>query len=268
MSRRVLALVLVFLFQGIAIAHEFWMRPKKFRYTVGEEAKIDFVVGENFNGEPWDLNVHKVEKMELITSTGKRDLTSAVKSTKGNNLTYKMAAQGTHLFTLRSNTASIDLEAEKFNAYLTEDGIDNIIQRRKERNETALGVKEHYQRFSKLLLQSGTTMDEVYKRNVGFPIEIIPETNPYRLASGDYLGCKVLYQNKPLAHQLVKVWSIVGNRTFVQNMYTENDGTIKFPVSSVGPWMVSTVTMEPSDKEGVDYESMWASLVFGVDRYR
>src|SRR6186713_1197429 len=117
MSRKILALVLVFLFQGVAIAHEFWLRPKKFRYAVGEEVKIDFVVGENFNGEPWDLNVHKVEKLELITSTGKRDLTSSVKQTKGNNLTYKMAAQGTHLFALRSDVASIELDAEKFNAY-------------------------------------------------------------------------------------------------------------------------------------------------------
>jgi uncharacterized GH25 family protein len=266
MTRKILALALMLLFQGIGMAHEFWLRPKKFRYAVGEEVKIDFVVGENFNGEFWDMNLHKVEKLELITSTGRRDLTSAVKPTKGSNLTYKMAAQGTHLFTLKSNTAIIELDAEKFNSYLAEDGADNISQRRKERNETGAGVKEQYQRFAKLLLQSGTTRDEVYKRNVGFPLEIIPDANPYKLASGDYLGCRILYENKPLAHQLVKVWSTLGNRSFLQNMYTENDGTIKFPLSNTGPWMVSTVRIEPSDKKGVDYESKWASLVFGIDQ--
>src|SRR4029077_9139328 len=125
-------------------------------------------------------------------------------------------------------------------------GIDNIIQHRKANNQTGLGAKEHYQRFAKLLLQGGTATDEVYKRNVGFPIEIIPDANPYKLKSGDYLGCKILFENKPLAHQLVKVWSILGNRTFLQNMYTENDGTIKFPISSTGAWMVSSVRMQPS----------------------
>jgi uncharacterized GH25 family protein len=265
MKPRILLLVSLVLLGSLATGHEFWLRPKKFRYAVGEEAKIDFVVGENFNGEFWDLTLHKVEKLELITAFGKKDLTSFVKKTKGNNLLYKIGSQGTHLFALRSNKAFIELEAEKFNEYLSEDGLDNIIQRRKDQNETGSPAKENYQRFAKLLLQGGTTTDEVYKRNVGFPLEIIPDANPYRLKSGEYLGCKILFESKPLAHQLVKVWSIVGNRSFLQNMYTESDGTIKFPISSTGPWMVSTVRMEPSNNEGVDYESMWASLVFGID---
>jgi len=37
----------------LAAAHEFWLQPKKFRYNVGEDVKIDFLVGENFTGEAW-----------------------------------------------------------------------------------------------------------------------------------------------------------------------------------------------------------------------
>lgn len=265
MKRKLLLLSFVCVTGTIALAHEFWLRPKKFRFAVGEEVKLDFVVGENFTGDFWDLGRHKVEKVELITAFGKKDLTTSVKPTKGTNLTYKVAGQGTQLITLQSNKAFIELDAEKFNAYLAEDGLEEIIQHRKERNETGLGAKEHYQRFAKLLLQSGTTLDEVYKRNAGQRLEIIPDTNPAKLRSGDYMGCRVLFENKPLAHQLVKVWSILGNRVFLQNMYTENDGTIKFPISSAGPWMVSTVKMLPSDTGEVDYESLWSSLVFGVE---
>jgi len=265
MRRRLLLLLIVCITGTIALSHEFWLRPMKFRFAVGEEVKVDFVVGENFTGEYWDLAKHKVEKLELITAFGRKDLTNSVKATKGTNLTYKVSGQGTQLIAMQSNKAFIELDAEKFNAYLAEDGIENIIQLRKDKNETGIGAKEHYQRFAKLLLQSGTTMDEVFKRNVGHKLEIIPDTNPSRLKSGDYMACRVLFENKPLAHQLVKVWSILGNRVFLQNMYTENDGTIKFPISSMGPWMVSTVKMQPADNEEVDYESIWASLVFGVE---
>jgi uncharacterized GH25 family protein len=265
MKRRSLLLLLIVTTVTLGLAHEFWLRPKKFRYTPGEEVKIDLVVGENFTGEPWDLTRHRVEKMEWITTSARKDITNLVKPTKGNNLTYKVAGQGSQLIVMQSNTALIELDAEKFNAYLEEDGIEEIIQRRKDRNETGLGAKEHYQRFSKLLLQSGTTFDDVYKRNVGHPLEIIPESNPSKLKSGDYLACKVLFQGKPLAHQLVKVWNMMGNRAFLQNMYTENDGMIRFPISGTGPWMVSSVKMLPSDDEQVDYKSMWASLVFGVE---
>ena len=57
----------------------------------------------------------------------------------------------------------------------------------------------------------------------------------------------------------------MGNRIFQQDIYTEDDGTIKFPISNDGPWMVSAVKMVASEKEGADYESSWASLVFGIE---
>src|SRR5688572_31173094 len=165
MGRRGAFIFAILLTGTLSMAHEFWLRPKKFKYAVGEEVKIDFVVGENFTGDFWDMSKHRVEKLELITAYGKKDLTKSVKPTKGTNLTYKVASQGTQLITIQSNKAFIDLDAEKFNAYLAEDGLEDIIQLRKDRNETGSGAKEHYQRFCKLLLQSGTTIDEVYKRN-------------------------------------------------------------------------------------------------------
>jgi uncharacterized GH25 family protein len=93
----------------------------------------------------------------------------------------------------------------------------------------------------------------------------VPDQNPYALKAGDYLGCKVLYEGKPSAHTMVKVWGHVGNKIFLQNAYTENDGTVKFPISANGPWMISAVRMEKSKDPKVDWESSWASLVFGVE---
>jgi uncharacterized GH25 family protein len=96
-------------------------------------------------------------------------------------------------------------------------------------------------------------------------VEVIPLSNPYTLKSGDYLECEIQYEGKPLPHQLVKVWSFIGNRAFLQPVYSENDGHIKFPISNTGPWMVSFVKMVESTKPNADYESMWASLVFGIE---
>jgi uncharacterized GH25 family protein len=246
-------------------AHEFWLQSAQYNYAVGEEMKVDFVVGENFTGEFWDLAKNKVEKAEMHFPGGMIDLTPSVKPTKGKNLSYKFLKEGTHVLALKSNTAFIEKEGEKFNEYLKEDGLENILEQRIKSNSLAQPAKEFYQCFAKLIVQSGTVIDETYRKRAGFRFEIIPLANPYALKSGDYLECRVLYENKPSAHQLVKVWSHVGNRIFLQNIYTENDGTLKFPISSSGPWMVSTVKMIPSEKEGADYQSMWASLVFGIE---
>jgi uncharacterized GH25 family protein len=264
--KRLLALVFVVGLSSLALAHEFWMQPKKFRYAVGEEVKIDLLVGENFSGESWDLTKHKVETAQVISAYGKKDLKSTVKATKENNLFYKLATEGTHLFSLTSNQAYLELDAEKFNAYLEEDGIDDILALRKKNNELDKPSREIYSRFAKLLVQSGNKADDVFKRKLGFKVEVIPLQNPYSLKNGDYLECEIQYEGKPLPHQLVKVWSFIGNRAFLQPVYTENDGRLKFPISNTGPWMVSFVKMVESTKPNTDYESMWASLVFGIEQ--
>lgn len=264
MRKSILTLLVVVL-AGLANAHEFWLKPQKYRYSVGENLIIDLMVGENFSGELWDMTRHKVEKLELYTTAGKRDMTKEVKPTKGKNVAYKVLAEGTHLFALKSNAAFIELEAEKFNDYLKEDGLENIIERRTKKGETDKPAKEFYTRYAKLIVQSGSRNDELYKRKVGLKHEIIPLNNPSLLKSGDYMECRVLFNNEPARHQLVKVWNIIGNRTFLQNIYTEDDGSIKFPISNAGPWMVSTVRMEPSENPQADYESSWASLVFGIE---
>jgi uncharacterized GH25 family protein len=264
--KKLLALLFVVGLTSLASGHEFWMQSKKFRYSVNEEAKIDFLVGENFTGEPWDLTKHKVETAQVLSAYGKKDLKTVVKPAKENNLTYKFTNEGTHLFSLTSNQAYIELDAEKFNAYLEEDGIDNIVALRKKNNQMAKPSRENYSRYAKLLVQSGNKPDDVYKRKLGLRVEIIPLQNPYSLKTGDYLECEVQYEGKPVPHQLVKVWSYIGNRAFLQPVYSENDGRIKFPISNTGPWMVSFVKMIESTKPDVDYESMWASLVFGIEQ--
>ena len=265
MKRKVLITLIVILASALTQAHEFWLQPNVYRFKVGEEMKVDFMVGENFSGEFWDLNRHRVERMEMHAGTMVKNLLKEVKSTAGKNLTYKFDREGTYLLALESDAAFIELEAEKFNAYLKEDGLDNILDARTNASQLDKPAKEYYKRFAKLLVQSGSKTDETFRKRMGFRYEIVPLTNPYTLKSGDYLECRVLWEGKPAPHALMKVWSHTGNRIFLQNIYAEDDGTIKFPLSSKGPWMVSSVKMIPSEKEGADYQSLWASLVFGID---
>ncbi len=256
--------MLLLLVAVIGDAHEFWLLTKKFQYKIGEEMNVEFMVGENFQGESWDLSRHKVERLEIHTGITVKNLIKDVKDIKGKNLSYKFDREGTHLVAMESDYAFIELEAEKFNAYLEDDGLENMLDERKQSGRLKDGAKEYYKRFAKLIVQSGAKLDYTFRRSAGFRYEIFPLENPAALKSGDYLDCRVVWEGKPAASVMVKVWSHVGNRIFLQNIYTENDGTIRFPISSYGPWMVSSVKMIPSEKEGADYQSHWASLVFEI----
>ncbi len=248
--------VAVILFACIVQAHEFWLQPKKYRYKLGEEMKVDFMVGESFTGEYWDLIRHKAEKVELHRASGVRDFTKEVKSTKGNNLTVKADQEGTYLLAMQSNAAFIEMAGKEFNEYLKEDGLDNILAERTKLNQLEKPSKEFYSRYAKLMVQVGEKTDDTYKKKIGLRYEIVPDHNPYTLKTGDHLQCKVYYEGKPAAHTLVKVWSRINNTTFLQNIYTESDGSIRFPISTSGSWMVSSVKMIKSEKEGADYHSL------------
>ena len=100
---------------------------------------------------------------------------------------------------------------------------------------------------------------------MGFPIEIIPEKNPYTLKKGDPVRFKILFEGKPLFGAKVKVWNRFDNRTTLQNIHTEKNGIIETHISNPGPWMVSVVKMVPSKQPGADWQSYWGSLVFGVE---
>lgn len=262
--RSLLAGMLICVGALIAMSHEFWLMPKKFTYAVGEDMQVAFMVGENFQGEPWDLSRHKVERLEVHTGITVKKLADRVTPDKGKNLTYKFDREGTHLVALESNYAFIELAPDTFKTYLEEDGLENIAEERKRTGRTDERAREFYKRFAKVIVQCGSKVDNTFKRSAGFRYEIFPLANPATLKPGDYLDCLVSWEGKPVHNVMVKVWSHVGNRIFLQNIYTEKDGSIRFPLSSPGAWMVSSVKMIPSEKDGADYMSHWASLVFEI----
>jgi uncharacterized GH25 family protein len=264
MNRTWLSFVGLLLCSLLAQAHEFWLQPQKFVLQQGEPLVVSFKVGENFMGEPWDLQKHKIERLDLHHKNTVKDLKESVKEGDKDNLQTPLAEAGTHLLAMQSNAAFIELEAEKFNAYLEEDGLDDAYAYREKNKLLDKPAKELYTRYSKLLVQVGETTDNTFRKEIGFPVEIVPEQNPYALKLGAAIRYKILFNGKPLFGVKVRVWNRYNNRTTVQNIYTQQDGTIDTHISNPGAWMVSFVKMVPSKDAKADWQSYWASLVFGV----
>jgi len=263
-SQKIVFVIFLFLSASLAQAHEFWMQPKKFLFTVRETMILDFMVGENFEGELWNLKKQRLVKLDHIAAAKTVNLLPAVKEGEGKNLSVTFQQEGTHLFVMQSNNAFIKLDGEKFNAYLKEDGLDEILEHRTKTNTLADSASEHYARCAKLLVQVGDRKDQTYRKIAGLPLEIIPLSNPYNTQIGDELKFRVLFNGKPLAFTLVKVWNKGEGKTFIQNLHTEKDGVVTIRLSNSGSWMISTVKMVASIDEAADWQSYWASLVFGL----
>lgn len=251
---------------SLSVAHEFWLQPVKFLFTRGEKLLMSFKVGENFIGEPWDLSKNRVETLVLKGLKTSVDLIDSVKGGDKDHLSYLLKESGTHLLAMQSNNAFMELEAAEFNAYLKEYGLDKILERRQKTNTLESPAKEYYSRHAKLLIQVDAEKDDTFKKVVGFPVEIIPDRNPYSLKISDPIRFKILFDGKPVFGVRAKVWNRFDNRTTIQNIYTEKDGTFEARISNPGPWMISVVRMVPSKQREADWQSYWGSLVFGIEK--
>lgn len=264
-KRKILFIFCLLSFSILSSAHEFWMYPKKFVYAKDEVASIDFMVGENFEGERWSLKKERITRLEQHTAKGFSKITLPADTSARPALSLKLTAEGTHLIVMQSNNAFIELEAEKFNAYLKEDGLEDALNKRMNTNTLDKPSKEHYQRNTKLLLRCGDFSDEVYKKKVGLPLEIIPLTNPYNATQGDEIQFRIFFEGKPHGFSLVKVWHKTEGRTFMQNVYTDKEGVITTRLSGKGAWMISSVKMVEAKDGKADWQSYWGSLVFGIE---
>lgn len=249
---------------SFAKSQEFWLHPSKFKYNVGEELKVLLLKGDNFVGEPL-TNKNLFEKIELLQLTKQTDLTNQVNQSDKSIFKVKLEEEGTYQIAAVSKEIIIDKSAQEFNDDLKKLDLDEVMNIRTKSNSLNKPVRENSFTFSKLIVQSGNKTNDTFKKKNGAKLEIIPLQNPTTLKTGDYIQCLILFDGKPLQHQLVKVWNKIGNASILQNTYTENDGRTKFPISSRGQWMVSTIKMIASEKAGADWQSFKGSLMFGIE---
>ncbi len=263
-------LTLFFFFSSsiLLFSHEFWLHPTKFIYQPGELITIKLLVGENYEGENWSGTSKSIENLQLHFPGTTDELSQKIGETPGDSLQFSIYEEGTCLLSYHSTNKFIELEAEKFNEYLKEDGLQNATDYRLAHHETDSVGREYYQRSVKTIFQVGTKKTSLYKKQTSLPLDIIPLQNPYELTKGSSstLTVKVLFQKKILTNQLVVVWHRLNGKTIKEEYKTNESGQLSFTVSSDGRWMVSTVKMERITNDSkVQWQSYWGSCTWGYE---
>lgn len=95
------------------------------------------------------------------------------------------------------------MEATAFNKYLKNDGVTDLLESRQENGLLENDAVERYSKHVKAIFQVGDKKTEDWKTELGYPIEFIPQSNPYEAHTGDTLTVRLLRDGKPLTNQLV-----------------------------------------------------------------
>lgn len=262
LSRAALAIATLCMMSAL-LAHEFWLQPDRFRYQKNQHVNIKFLVGENFTGENWGGNNKRIKTLQLFAGGKTTDLSPLIGPATGDSLRLQLTEEGTSVIAFNSNNSFIRLDPEKFNAYLAEDGLTDILEYREKHRETDSTGQEFYQRSVKTILQTGSLLTEEYRQPTGLPLDIIPQANPYSYTDTGMLVFRILFKGNPLPHQLCKIWMYREGKTRMLEQTTDSEGVISISIKPEGRWMVSTVKMIPADEPGAQWQSYWGSVTWG-----
>ena len=263
MSGRLLRLVVATLALSVApplLAHDLWIEPTSFAPEPGDIVGVRLRVGVNLAGEPLPRRPELVKQFVVVDASGRRPIVGRDGADPAGVL--RVLVPGLHVIGYHSNPSRLELPAEKFNAYLDEEGLDAIIALRASRKQTDAPSREFFFRCAKSLVLAGRPSAAQADQVLGFPLELVAERNPYALRAGEEIPVRLTYENQPLAGALV----VAINRADPAERLaarSDGEGRVRLRLRPGGMWLVKAVHMvaAPAGADA-DWASYWASLTF------
>ena len=250
-----------------ATAHEYWFEADSFFLNKGQSMQLHLFVGEALKkDEERVYQAAKTTSFQMISPSGTFDMRTMADDDKSPILKFSTEGTGTYLFSMVRNWSYITLDADKFEAYLRDEGMDYIVAERKRIGESKKPGRERYSRFIKTAVQVGGNKTASAMARVDSKLEIVPLNNPYSRKVGETLNVQIRFDRRPLANAAIFADNRNGDRITTQKVTTDADGKASIKLSSSGLWLIRLVYMQRCTIrcEGADWESFWGAFSFGL----
>ena len=141
----------------------------------------------------------------------------------------------------------------------------SMLAARKRDGELNKDIRERYAKHVKAIFQVGEARTDTFKTVLGYPVEIIPQQNPYALKVGQTLEVLCVKDGQPLANQFVLAGrEMNGKELAAPSVRTDQRGIARIALKSAGKWYVKFIHMTAVNDAQANYESKWATLTFEV----
>jgi hypothetical protein len=269
---RLLAASLSLALSASAFAHDFWIEPASHRPAVGSILPVHLFVGHAFEKEPYARNPAHAAEFVLADGEGRREVAGRAGEDPAGLV--RIEREGTFVLGYRSSPSTVELDPQKFEAYLREKGLEHALHERHARGEDGKPGRESYSRCAKALLRTPGAEAGAPDLALGFPLELLLVDDPYERpldAEGRAapLTVRLLSEGRPLAGALLSFERLdfpEGTAPAAPTpAFTDERGQAALPIPPQGRWLVSAVEMrrlEPGGEQ--DWRSYWASLAFAT----
>lgn len=250
-----------------ASAHDLFLKFDSYFLQLNSKASVRLLNG-SFRASENPVARDRMVDVSIVNGVGGRANPSAADwrdEGKIALLNLQTGEAGTYVVGVSTKPRELALKAAQFNNYLSHDGVPDILAERKKNNELTKDVHERYSKHVKAIFQVGDARTDAFKIALGYPVEIIPQQNPYTLNAGQTLDVLCLKDGQPLAGQFVLAGrELNGKELAAPGVRTDHNGIARIALKSAGKWYVKFIHMAAVNDAQVNYESKWATLTFEV----
>jgi hypothetical protein len=210
----------------------------------------------------------RIADFSLVGPSGRiaLDSTAIVPRGDSTHLRFRTAGPGTYVMGLSVKPSEIALTGEQFNAYLKEEGIDAMLAERARTGALGRAAKERYAKHVKAIFLVGGAPTDQFGTVLGYPAEIVPLDNPYRLKVGDSIRVRCFVNGQATAGLTVLAGGTGarGARIAPVRATSDSTGTATLRLGTAGRWYLKFISMRPSTEGDLTHESQWATLTFQI----
>jgi len=262
----VLACLLALLSSPV-VAHEFWIEPLEYQLEPEGRIQGNLVNGQFFEGVKLPFRRDSFEQFVQIRGEETRAVRAWHFSLPA--LDVEPIGSGLIVIAYQSNLARVAYESfEEFARFAEHKDFPDIEKRHADNGYPAENFAEIYSRYAKTLVAVGGGAGG--DRRVGLEVEIVALTNPYQDELSDGMRVQVFYRGEVRAQAQVEVFEKAPDGTVEIKQYrTDGQGVVAIPVKRGHHYLFDSVVLrvpapEIAQKHDAVWETLWASLTFGV----
>jgi len=240
------------------VAHEYWFEAPSHQVEVGGDISLGIFVGSDLAGQQLPYFPQGYRSLHHFAPgedgafiRGRLGAMPAVALTE--------LTDGLHVIAQETRDSSLTWEeAEKFQSFLSAEGLDYILDEHRERGLPEVGFGETYSRSAKSLIGVGSAEGADFE--VGLPVELVALDNPFTV-EGD-IQIQFFVNGEPRPNARINLFHRDPDGELTETyLTTDNDGIAAAPRTGAGFYLANAVHMDPVQDAGpTAWHSSWASL--------
>lgn len=263
--RGVIAVVGMSLVAGSLAAHDLFLKLTTY-FLPAQKPVEALLLNGTFTRSENSLERNRIADFSLVGPAGRArlDTTGIIPRGDTTRVRFTTGAAGTYLVGVSVKPRELALKGTEFNAYLKEEGITDMLAERTRTGALNDSTRERYAKHVKAVFQVGDDITDQYATVLGYPAEIVPMENPYRLKAGSSLRVRCLVQGISVQGVTVLAGGLTPQGRIIKEVgvTTDASGIAAIPLSSPGRWYVKFIRMKRSTEGKLTHESQWATLTF------